>query len=87
MEIQLIKNTTNELSNLFITTAGKLVILNSGGTGASEGGMGSGSKSENEKGQVGKPDNQKQTDTETENTFDPVKKDIDKAEQENKERK
>lgn len=85
MEIQRIKNNSIELSNLVVTTSGKLEILNSGGSSASEGGMGSGSKSETEKGQVDKHENQKQTDTESKNTFDPVKKDIDKAEQANKE--
>lgn len=75
-----------EMSNMVVTGIGRLVILN-GGSSAAEGGMGSGSKTETEKGEV-KPQtgksSDKPTDTETENTFDPVKEDIEKKESENK---
>ena len=73
-----------QMSNMCITGTGRLIILN-GGSSAAEGGMGSGSKSETEQGDV-KPQtgksNDKSADTESENTFDPVKKDIDKKQKE-----
>lgn len=73
-------------SNILVTANGELVIV-SGGESASQGGMGSGSKSGKEKGEIqtdnnNQTDQKKDADIETENTFDPLKEEIEKKEQE-----
>jgi hypothetical protein len=79
-----------ELSRYEVSAAGRINIMSSGGTSASEGGMGSGSKSSEEKGTVSGPDQKNNTkgntksDNSSENSFDPIKEDIEKAEQKNK---
>jgi hypothetical protein len=71
-----------EFGSLEIDGTGKLQVTNSGGTSAAEGGMGSGSESEKEKGDLkgplhdekgGKPN------TDSNTGFDPVKENIDEA--------
>ena len=74
------------MSKMMITSEGKLIVL-SGGESASQGGMGSGSKSGAEKGEIKNDDNttvekNKDADTETGNTLDPLKKEIEKKEPE-----
>ena len=66
------------------------VIYFSGGTSASEGGLGSGSKTGKEKGTVSDPaekTNSKEgteSDKDIGNSFDPVGEEVEKAEQKNK---
>ena len=69
----------------YVSEDGHLTVLNTGGTGASEGGMGSGNESGKEKGTVSKPgDSATKSDDKEDNGFDPVKKDIEKAQGEDK---
>ncbi|MGN6617474.1 MAG: hypothetical protein ACTHJ5_09880 [Ilyomonas sp.] len=66
-----------------ITADGRLVIVDTGGSSASEGGMGSGSKDKEEKGDIGNPkrDSTSSDKKETEEKNDPVGKEIKKAEE------
>ena len=79
-----------ELSRYEVSAAGRINIMNTGGSSASEGGMGSSSKSSEEKGTVSGPDQKNNTkgntksDNSSENSFNPIKEDIEKAEQKNK---
>jgi len=71
-----------ETGSFEIDGTGKLQITNSGGTSASEGGMGSGSKSEIEKGELKQPltgEKGGQPNSDMENGWDPVKENIDEA--------
>src|SRR4051794_33186842 len=65
-----------------IDGTGKLQIINSGGTSAAEGGMGSGSKDEKEKGDLKQPLTGEKGGTpnkDMEKGWDPVKENIDEA--------
>lgn len=71
-----------ETGSFEIDGSGKLHITSSGGTSASEGGMGSGSKSEKEKGDLQQPLTGEKGGTpnsDMENKWDPVKENIDEA--------
>ncbi len=60
-----------------VTGEGKLVITNTGGASASEGGMGTGSDDDREKGSLSKPgekSGQASSDEDDDTTFDPLKK-------------
>jgi hypothetical protein len=72
------------LSSFEITADGELLIVDTGGSSASEGGMGSGSKDKEEKGDIGNPkrDSTYSDKEETEEKNDPVGKEIKKAERE-----
>lgn len=66
-----------------INGAGTLVITNTGGSSASEGGMGSGSEDDREKGSLSKPGEKGgsvSTDDDDDTTFDPIKKSVKEAE-------
>jgi hypothetical protein len=66
-----------------VTGTGKLVITNTGGSSASEGGMGSGSEDDREKGSLTKPGEKSgsaSADDEDDTTFDPIKKGAKEAE-------
>jgi len=68
---------------LEVTGTGKLVITNTGGSSASEGGMGSGSDDDTEKGSLGKPgekSGQASSNEDDDTTFDPLKKSAKEAE-------
>jgi hypothetical protein len=65
-----------------IDGTGKLKITNTGGTSAAEGGMGSGSESEKEKGDLQEPSSGEKSgkpNTDPNTGFDPVKENIDEA--------
>ena len=81
----LYQDESQALSLYYISENGRLIVLNTGGTGASEGGMGSGNQSGEEKGTVSKPEgSDTKTDEKEDNGFDPLKKDIEKAQEEDK---
>lgn len=66
-----------------VTGTGRMVVTNTGGSSASEGGMGSGSGDDREKGSLSKPGEKSgsaTTDDETDTTFDPIKKNVKEAE-------
>ena len=69
---------------LSINGAGELVITNTGGSSASEGGMGSGSDDDREKGSLSKPGEKSGSASSNEEdedlTFDPIKKNVREAE-------
>jgi hypothetical protein len=72
-----------EISDFKVDGTGRIVITNTGGSSASEGGMGSGSDDDREKGSLSKPgeksgDGSSNEDTDT--TFDPIKKGAKEAE-------
>lgn len=73
-----------ETGALAIDGTGKIVVTNTGGSSASEGGMGSGSEDDTEKGSLGKPGEKSgsatSNDEETDISFDPIKKSIKEAE-------
>ncbi|TKK68565.1 hypothetical protein FC093_10610 [Ilyomonas limi] len=65
-----------------IDGTGKLQITSTGGTSAAEGGMGSGSESEKEKGDLQEPSSSEKggkPNTDPNTGFDPVKENIDEA--------
>ncbi|HEX8277516.1 MAG TPA: hypothetical protein VF540_02435, partial [Segetibacter sp.] len=68
---------------LSIDGTGELVITNTGGSSASEGGMGSGSDDDTEKGSLSKPGEKSgsasRNDEDEDLTFDPIKKNIKEA--------
>jgi hypothetical protein len=71
-----------ERESFEVDGTGKLQIINSGGTSASEGGMGSGSKDEKEKGDLRQPLTGEKGGTpnsDMEEHWDPVKENIDEA--------
>lgn len=73
-------------ANLEVTSTGKLVITNTGGSSASEGGMGSGSADDTEKGSLGAPGEKSGSATandDSDDTFDPLKKSIKEADKAN----
>lgn len=68
---------------LEVTGTGKLVIRNTGGSSASEGGMGSGSDDDTEKGSLSKPGDKSghaTSNDDEDTTFDPIKKSVKEAE-------
>lgn len=69
---------------LSINGTGRLVITNTGGSSASEGGMGSGSDDDTEKGSLSKPGEKSgsasKNDEDEDLTFDPIKKNVKEAE-------
>jgi hypothetical protein len=72
-----------EKSRLGVSGTGELVIVNTGGSSASEGGMGSGSADDTEKGSLSKPGEKSGEASSNEDddiTFDPLKKNIREAE-------
>lgn len=72
---------------LEVTRCGRLVITNTGGSSASEGGMGSGSDDDREKGSLSQPGEKSGSSLSTDDsdlTFDPIKKSVKEAEKENK---
>ncbi len=71
-----------ETGSFEIDGTGKLQIINSGGTSAAEGGMGSGSKDEKEKGDLRQPLTGEKGGTpnsDMEEGWDPVKENIEEA--------
>jgi hypothetical protein len=77
------KDCSKEISNLEVTGTGRIVITNTGGSSASEGGMGSGSDDDTEKGSLSKPGEKSGAATsndDTDTTFDPIKKNVKEAE-------
>jgi len=71
-----------ETGQLEIDGTGKLQITNTGGTSAAEGGMGSGSKDEIEKGDLKQPlsgEKGGKPNTDLEKGWDPIKENIDEA--------
>lgn len=78
---------TPELGTLEITGTGEIRIWNTGGSSASEGGMGSDSDDSKAKGDLTKPadgkgGNLSSGDDDSDITFDPIKKNVRKAEKE-----
>jgi len=77
------ENETEWETGLFeIDGTGKLQITNTGGTSAAEGGMGSGSESEKEKGELQDPSSGEKggkPNTDSNTGFDPIKENIDEA--------
>jgi hypothetical protein len=75
------------LSSFEVNGTGNLVITNTGGSSASEGGMGSGSDDDTEKGSLSKPGEKSgqasRNDDEEDLTLDPLKKNIKEAERKN----
>jgi hypothetical protein len=72
-----------ETGRLTVSGTGELVIVNTGGSSASEGGMGSGSPDDTEKGSLSKPgekSGEASSNEEEDITFDPLKKNIKEAE-------
>ncbi len=82
------ENTEVETGTLEISSTGNIVIRNTGGSSAAEGGMGSGSDDKREKGELTKPGegaikrngNSGADEGDSDTSFDPVKKDIKEAE-------
>ena len=66
-----------------ITGAGRLQVLNTGGSSAGDGGMGSGSTDDREKGDLTSPGEKGGTSTKEEEGFDPIKKNVQEKEREN----
>lgn len=73
-----------QTGTLSIDGTGQLVITNTGGSSASEGGMGSGSDDDTEKGSLSKPGEKSGSasgnDEDEDLTFDPIKKNVKEAE-------
>lgn len=73
-----------QTGTLSIDGTGQLVITNTGGSSASEGGMGSGSDDDTEKGSLSKPGEKSgsasRNDEDEDLTFDPIKKNVKEAE-------
>lgn len=72
-------NEQTAATNLEVSGTGALIVTNTGGSSASEGGVGSGSNTETEKGELSGAGNDKKED----DTFDPIKRNVEKAEKEN----
>ena len=66
-------------SNLEVSGTGALIATNTGGSSASEGGVGSDSGTETEKGELNKNEDSSTTEKDT---FDPIKRNVEKAEKE-----
>lgn len=69
-----------EIGRYEVSGTGDLMIYNTGGSSAGDGGMGSGSKDDTEKGDLVSPGEKSGTDGGDENTFDPIKKSVKEAE-------
>jgi hypothetical protein len=72
-----------EQGRLAVDGTGTMVIVNTGGSSASEGGMGSGSDDDREKGSLSKPGEKSgsaTTDDDNNTSFDPLKKSAKEAE-------
>ncbi len=79
------ENFETENGTLEVTGAGEMRVTNTGGSGASEGGMGSDSDDDTAKGDITKPGGEKIAGTpgdedEEDITFDPIKKNVREAE-------
>ncbi len=59
---------------------GELSVKNTGGSSAGDGGMGSGSKDDTEKGDLVKPGEKSGTTSNDDDAFDPIKKSVKEAE-------
>ncbi len=75
------ENFETETGALEVTGTGEIRIKNTGGSSASEGGMGSGSDDDKAKGDLTKPgenksDNSKSSDDDSDTSFDPIKKNV-----------
>ncbi len=68
---------------MHVSAEGILKILNTGGSSAAEGGMGTGADEDTEKGEIQK-ENQQEVRENNEDHFDPIKKNVERAEQERK---
>lgn len=76
-------NNKAEKGTLEITGKGDIRVRNTGGSSASEGGLGSSSDDDREKGDLSKPGSKSgnaKADDDDPNTFDPIKKSIKEAE-------
>jgi hypothetical protein len=75
-----------ELSSFEVTGTGELKIVNTGGSSASEGGMGSDSEGDKAKGDLKKSDTGNTTSDQDDEdfTFDPIKKNVREAEKSKK---
>lgn len=75
-----------ETGTLEVNGIGQLIVINTGGSSASEGGMGSGSADDREKGDIKKPGeksgNVTANEDDADTTFDPIKKNVKKHEKE-----
>src|SRR4051794_17016587 len=72
-----------QIGCLEVTGTGRLVVTNTGGSSASEGGMGSGSDDDTEKGSLSKPGEKSGSASSNDDedlTLDPIKKNIKEAE-------
>lgn len=71
---------TEKWRNLEVDGTGRLVISNTGGTSASEGGMGTGGGKDAEKGELNKigEDKPAPTGNDQQDTFDPIKDNVEK---------
>ncbi len=70
-----------ELGSLEVSGTGRLQVFNTGGSSASEGGLGSDSKTETEKGEITQRD-EVDEEREKDHGFDPIKKHIEEKEKE-----
>ena len=70
-----------ETGMLEVSGTGNLRIVNTGGSSASEGGMGSGNDEEKEKGEIDTESSKKEKD-EADTTFDPIKRNVREKERE-----
>jgi hypothetical protein len=79
-----VDDTDRTLGTLEVTGTGMLRITNTGGSSASEGGMGSGSDDDREKGSLSKPGEKSGSGSsspdDSDTSFDPIKKNIKEAE-------
>jgi len=77
-----------QTGSLEVSGTGEIRIVNTGGSSASEGGMGSGSDDDNAKGDLTKTGDKsggaKANEEESDTTFDPIGKNIKEKEKENK---
>ncbi len=78
------KKSEFEISNFEVDGTGRIIITNTGGASASEGGMGTGSDDDREKGSLSKPGEKSGSATtdDEDTTFDPIKKNAREAEKE-----
>lgn len=80
----IIKEPKFQLSDFEVDGQGRIVITNTGGASASEGGMGSGSDDDREKGSLSKPGEKSGTASSNDDTsLDPIKKGAKEAEKSN----
>jgi hypothetical protein len=70
---------TNE-NRFEVNGTGELIVTNTGGSSAGDGGMGSGSTEDTEKGDLVKPGEKSGTTSNDDDSFDPIKKSVKEAE-------